>query len=111
MILQLFGVGYIIAGSIRVSDAAGISCLLYTRYTQCESTGAVVRYLSPNGKLNFCCQCNKSVVVFDSIKTHSVGSNFIVIMKQENRQQFHEPAVLLQQNDLPVTLERRLCGP
>jgi hypothetical protein len=108
VILQLFGVGYIIAGSMSVTDAADFNCARGEIVISCDSLGSDIMYLSPSGKLNFCCQCNKGVVVFDSMKTHSVGSTFIVIMKRENRQQFHDPAVLLQQNDLPVTLERRL---
>ena len=83
--------GYLIAGSILVSDAAA--------------------YKSARGKFNFRCHCDKSVAVFDSIKTHSVGGTTIFILKQDNRRQLHVPSVLLQQNYLPVLLERRLRGP
>ena len=91
MILQAAGLGYLIAGSILVSDAAA--------------------YKSASGKFNFWCHCNKSVAVFDSIKTHSVEGTIIFISKQDNRRHLHVPSVLLQQNDLPVPLGRRLMGP
>ena len=63
--------GYLIGRSIVVSDAAA--------------------YKSANGKLNFWRHYNKSVVVFDSIKTHSVGVgaglqlNSFSILKLYNR--------------------------
>jgi len=53
VILQLAGIGYLTAGSIFVSEA--------------------VAYRSESGKLHFWSHCNKIAVVFDSIKTHSVG--------------------------------------
>jgi len=53
MILQLAGLGYLIGVSTLVSNATA--------------------YKSPSGKFNFLLHCNKSVVVFDSIKTHVVG--------------------------------------
>jgi hypothetical protein len=56
MILQAAGIWYIIAGSNYVKDAAA--------------------YKSESGKLNFWHRCNKSAVVFDSIKTHSFGGNY-----------------------------------
>ena len=91
MILQIAGLGYLIGGSIGVSDAAA--------------------YKSASGKLNFWRHCNKSAVVFDSIKTYSVEGTTKFILKLDNRRQLHVPSVLLQQNNLPVPLDRRLRGP
>jgi hypothetical protein len=67
-------------------------------------------YKSTNGKLNFWRHCNKSAVFFDSIKTHSVGGGGTIkfILKLYNIREFHLPIILLQQNDIPLTLGRRL---
>ena len=53
VILQATGLGYLIGGSILVSDAAA--------------------YKFASDKLNFWRRWNKRAVAFDSIKTHSVG--------------------------------------
>jgi len=68
-ILQTAGLGYLIAGSILVSDAAA--------------------YKSASGKFNFWRHCNKIAVVFDSIKSHSVGGTTKFILKLDNRRPFY----------------------
>ena len=68
MILQGAGVGYIVGGAIIVSEV---------RLT--------------TGKLDFWRNFNKSSVVFDSIKTHSVGGTTKFILKLDNRRQRHVP--------------------
>jgi hypothetical protein len=50
--LQIAGLGYLIGGSILVSDATA--------------------YYSASTKFNFWRHCNKSAVVFDSIKANTV---------------------------------------
>jgi len=64
VILQIAGLGYLTGGSTLVSDAAA-----------CRSA---------RGKLNFCSQCYKSVVEFDSIQTNSVGGYKGIHLKLDN---------------------------
>jgi len=45
------------------------------------------------------------------MKTHSVLGTNKFTLKLDNRRRLHVPTVLLQQNDLPGPLDRRLCEP
>ena len=66
-------------------------------------------YKSTSGKMNYWRHFNKSALVFDSIVTTVWGGSTIkFILKLYNIREFHLPIILLQQNDIPLTLGRRL---
>jgi hypothetical protein len=102
VILQLAGLGYLIGGSIIVADPPARWFLI---------PFGLLGPVHATGKLNLWRHFSKSAVVFDSIKTHIVGGINKFILKLDIRRLRHVPVILLQQNDLPVPLERRLSGP
>ena len=84
VILQVAGIGYITGGIIIVE---------YDNYR--------VENGNRNGKLNFW-QLSST-----ALRHTLLGGTNKFILRLDNRRKRHVPAVLLQQNDLPVPLERR----
>jgi hypothetical protein len=66
-------------------------------------------YKSTSGKMNYWRHFNKSALVFDSIVTTVCGGGTIkFILKLYNRRDLQHPVNLMQQNDIPLPLGRRL---